>query len=128
MYLVNFQQVSNSADWTDAIELRSEDDGELIDLTDWNVTMQVRYGASANNYVGTFAMPYGVSGTPVLEATTANGLITNPSTGVLTWSFPAASMMQVPAEYYDVGLIITKDAETFQLILGVVPIVNGIVR
>lgn len=126
MFVVMFSQVSNSADWIDTVELTSEDDGQLIDLTGWTVTMQVRYGAAnASSPQTYYAGSFGNLGSPVLVASTANGKLTVPSTGVIQWTFRASELSQVQAGFYDVGLTMTNGTETFQLILGQVPIVNG---
>lgn len=126
MYLVNFARQSNASDWIDTVELRSEDDASLIDLTGWSVTMQV--WPSTYRGAGTNGGWSGWNGgTPVLEATTANGKVTVPSTGVIQWTVRASELADLPAGTYEVGLTMTKSPDTVQILIGQLPIVNGVI-
>ena len=130
MYLVNFPQVSNSADWVETLELTSEDDGTPIDLTGCTITLQVWQQTTrgpGSVYAGAY---YGIpsNSSPVLEATTANGKITVPAPGVIQWAFRVTELNALAAGFYEVGMTIAKSPDTSQLLLGVVPIVNGVVQ
>lgn len=131
MYLINFQQVSNSADWVQSLELTSQDDGEPIDLTGASITLQVWRQTNRGQGAATYSWAAVQQiNQPILEASTSNGKITvDTDTGTITWTFRASTDMNaVPAGYYEVGMIIAKSPDTVQLLLGVLPVVNGAVR
>ena len=129
MYFVNFDQQSNRADWIDTIELRDDEDGQLIDLTGWTITMQVRTktqsGQGSVPYVP-FSI-YGGLSPVVLTGSTTDGSITIPSIGIIQWTFRANAMSNLGPGFYEVGMILFKDPDTVQLAIGLVPIVEGVV-
>lgn len=128
MYLVNFPQVSNSADWIETIELVSADDDTPIDLTGCTITLQVwpqtnrGQGTGLNYYSGAL-----LNNSPLLEASTTNGKLTVPSAGVIQWTFRVSEVSALQAGFYEVGLTIQKSPDTVQVLLGLLPIVNGAV-
>jgi hypothetical protein len=132
MYQFNFKQVSNCADWIESVELTDEDTGDLIDLTGYTITLQVSWqtprgqGFVRGNY-GPGGYGYNGFADNALVASTTNGKITVPSLGVFTWTFRASDMASLAAGNYEVGVIMANPPSTEQLILGVVPIVNGVV-
>lgn len=126
MYQVNFPQQSNASDWIDTIMLTSEDDNTPIDLTGWAVTMQVwpqsQRGAGTGYYGQTW---WNGNSVPLLEASTANGKIVVPDTGVIQWTFRASELANLAPAVYEVGMILTKSPDTVQIVLGQLPVVSG---
>lgn len=132
MYQINFKQVSNCADWIESVELTDEDTGDPIDLTGWTITLQVSWqtprgqGFVRGNY-GPGAYGYSTLAINGITASTTNGKITVPAPGIFTWTFRASDLSGLPAGNYEVGVIMENAPATTQLILGVVPVVNGVV-
>lgn len=129
MYQVNFPQVSNSADWIGQVALVDDDTGEAFDTTGWSITLQVwrqtnrGQGTGAYNWAAVQSINL-----PILEASTSNGKLTTPETGVIQWTFRAtADMNAIPAGFYEVGMIMSKSPDTVQILIGLLPVVNGVV-
>lgn len=129
MYMVNFPETSNAADWIGTVQLNDDDTGDLIDLTGCTVTFMVVPQTARGSGTGGGGWPnvYGNFGTPVLTASTANGKITLPSTGIIQWTFRASEMAGLQAGFYEAGLRIEKSPDTTQILIGQVPIINGAV-
>lgn len=129
MYLVNFPEASNSADWISTLELTDADSGDLIDLTGCTITLQVWTQTQRGPGFVPVNWPNINSqyGTAALTASTSNGKITVPSTGIVQWTFRASEMETLTAGFYEVGMIIEKSSDTTQLMLGVLPVLNGAV-
>lgn len=130
MYMVNFPEVSNAADWIGTVQLNDEDTGDLIDLTGWTITLmvvpQTTRGSGTGGQSGWPNINYQTN-TAVLTASTTNGKITVPSTGIIQWTFRASELETIPAGFYEVGLRMVNSPDTTQIILGNLPIVNGAV-
>ena len=127
MYQVRFPQQSNASDWISTIELKSAIDGTLIDMTGASITLQVWRQTNRGVGTGMYGWDGVYNGTalPVLEATTANGKITVPETGVIQWTFRASELSGLSPGNYEVGMTLTKSPDTIQLLLGELPIVSG---
>lgn len=106
--------VSNKADWIDAYELKDDETGEAIDISEaQEIVVAVRE-------VDTKSV--------VLEASLSGGTITHVDTGTFQWNFTRDQMSGLCARTYDVGLTIKQDDETIQLFIGYVPVLDGVVR
>ena len=130
MYMVNFPETSNVSDWIGTVQLNDDDTGDLIDLTGCTVTfMVVPQTARGSGTGGGGGWPniYSTQTTPVLVASTTNGKITLPSTGIIQWTFRASEMAALPGGFYECGLRIFKSPDTTQILLGQLPIINGAV-
>lgn len=103
--------VSNRADWTDTIELTDATTGELVDLTGATIVLAVRDRR----------------GCLILEASTDNGRITFPITGQIHFEFPVSTVRGIAPGTYDIGLTMTRDDMTEQILIGSVAISNGVV-
>ncbi len=115
MYQGIFDPVSNRADWVGTIQLINEDTGSIItDLTGLEVNMEVRR--------------QGEHCSPRLTATLDNGKFTNQGGGVLEWRFEATEMRSICADTYDVGITMSRDGYVEQELIGIVPIIDGVVR
>src|SRR5262245_29567030 len=101
MYSGSLAPTSNREDWQEAITLTDEDSGDLIDISGCTITMTVR--DLKNKCV-------------VLTGSTTNGEITLPEDGTFLWDFPAEAMGALCQAEYEVGVRITQDDRTAQLI------------
>lgn len=124
MYLGTLDPVSNRASWIDQLRLFDIDDGTAFDISGaTEIVMQVRepegqspWGSEPENRPA------------VLAASLANGKITRPETGVLQWSFTRDEMRTLRKTSYDVGITITMDDETTQIIIAKLPVLGGVVN
>jgi hypothetical protein len=102
---------SNRADWIEAIEIRDDDDNDLIDLTGCEIILTVK----------------DEDGCQVLTGSTADGSIVIVSTGVAEFSFPRSRMANLRADTYEVGGTLSRDGDTMQFLIGQLPVVDGVV-
>lgn len=113
MYIGPLAPVSNKGDWSESIELTDATSGALIDIsTASEITIEVRDVQSRS---------------AVLTGTLTGGVITRISTGVFQWSFTAAQMNALCEKNYEVGVLITMSGQTTQLVIGTLPVLDGIV-
>lgn len=113
MYEARFEPVSNRADWSQPFEIVDEDTGETVtDLTGLSVLVEVREPGTC------YAR---------LSASIDNGKITDQGGGVLEWLFPRSDMTGLCPQSYEIGITLERDDFTTQYLIGIVPIVDGIV-
>lgn len=110
MYTGFFATTSNRADWSEAIVLTDAESGELIDISGCRVTLTV----SDENKCAR------------LTASTDDGTITLPDVGTFQWDFPATQMGGLCPGAYSVGVRISQDERTAQLVIGSVNVMEGI--
>jgi len=124
MYEGTLSTISNRQSWSDSVELRDTDTNGLIDIsTATEIVVQIapRGSVSSNGY-GDIA-----STSPLLTATLANGKVQHVQTGIFQFAFTKSDMRGLCGGIYDVEITIEKDGETESLILGTVPIREGVV-
>lgn len=124
-----FPAISNRQSFVDAVELISDDDDTPIDLT--GCTIQVAIRAQFAPYLYDYGRWPGTntgwtSGARLL-ATTADGSITIPDLGVFVFQFTEAQIASLCPGLYDIACNIARDGEAAQLILGQLPILDGVV-
>lgn len=113
MYQTIFPPVSNRADWVQWCEIVNDDTGEPIeDISDLAITVEVRDQSC---------------GRAALSAGTSNGKVSIIAPGVFQWSFTLPEMSQLCAGTYEIGVTIERDEFTTQLLIGTLPVVDGIV-
>lgn len=110
---IRFPRTSNRSDWRFQLKNTDPTDGTLIDLSPYQITLQVRRRDRCG---------------PVLSASPGDGKVTFPSLGIVEVRFPASEMHCLCADTYEVGATVTDGTDTTQLIIGSVPVVDGIVR
>ena len=112
MYGGSFDSQSNRADWEGSIYLYDGDVGadEYIDLTGCTVTLSLRNERDGLE----------------LSATTDDATITFPDNGYISWVFTASQMASLCPGTYKVGIRISRDDKTMQLLIGTLPIVEGV--
>lgn len=113
MYQANFEPVSNRADWSQPFEIIDDDTNTIItDFTGVSVLVEVREVGSCY---------------PRLTASIDNGKITDQGNGILEWLFPRSEMAVLCANTYEIGVTIERDDFTTQYLIGIVPILDGVV-
>lgn len=110
---IRFPRASNRADWRFRLKNTDPTDGSLVDLSPFSITIQVRRGDRCG---------------PALSVSTPDSRITFPQTGIIDVAFPASQMNALCADTYEIGAIVSDGTETAQLILGSVPVIDGVVR
>jgi hypothetical protein len=115
MYQGSLPPRSNRAGWIFVVEVTDDDTGQDVDLTGATIVLELHH-----------AHPHRRWGT-TLAATTANGKIVT-AIGFFTATFTAIDMKTLCAETYAIGCTVSNaDSEPQQLIIGTVPILDGIV-
>ncbi len=113
MYYVGaLDPISNKTGWLADFELDDAGTGAALDLAGASIVMEVRDPAT---------------GCIVLSATTGNGKIIIVDTGVFRVNVPASETQTVRAGTYEVGAALTLNGESRQLIIGTLPVLDGIV-
>lgn len=116
MFFGALDPVSNKATWSENLELLDSETGDPIDLSAvTEITLEVRDMESHS---------------AVLTGTYTGGevIIVGASTdGVFQWEFSVAQMRALQAKTYDVGCTIEQDGDTVQLIIGHLPVLDGVV-
>lgn len=102
--------VSNTASWRQPFELLDEDTGESVSLTDCTIAFQV-YDPKCKS--------------TVLSATIGDG-ITLLDDAAFEVFFSLTDMETLNARTHTVGCTITKGADVLQIILGDLPVLDGI--
>lgn len=113
MLTATLSPVSNRADWIDAYGLYDIDTEDPIDVSSaTEITVSIRDASSQ---------------AIILTATLSDGSVDHIEDGVFQWSFSASSMRNLCAKTYEVGCTIEIDDQTIQLLIGQLPVVDGIV-
>lgn len=108
--------ISNRADWppSHAFELYDDVDDTVIDLTTATaLTLEVREQGCCS---------------PVLKASLANGDLVLQGTDTFMPTWTAATLGRLCSGTYEVGCTAVVDGKTIQLIIGNLPVLEGIVR
>lgn len=114
MYTGSLEAQSNQATWIGAFYLYDGTVGpdEYIDITGCTVTMTLR----------------DESGRDHLTVSSTDGTITFPENGMFQWEVAESQMNNICAGTYDVGLRISQNDKVVQLLIGSIPILDGIDR
>lgn len=112
MYQVQFVATS-SADWAEAVELIDTDTNLALDVPD-EAAFELAIGDRC--WTGTF------------RASSEDGEITRPADNIIQWRFTREELARFwPLGAYPVGLTMTTDGGTTQLLVGTLTIIDGIV-
>ena len=113
MYIGNLSPASNRATWSESYELTDSETGDLINLSNVDeITLEVRDPSSKS---------------VVLSLTKTASEITIVDTGVFQWRAEASDMRGLSAKTYEVGCVIEQDDDEVQLLIGYLPVLDGIV-
>jgi len=105
--------VSNRATWLESMELVDVDNGEPVDLSGLTeITIVVRDPRTD---------------APQLTLTLTNGDVMILDTGVFGWRADAGNMTTLVEGMYEVGCTVTDGVDTAQLVIGYLPVLDGIV-
>lgn len=131
MYYGHVSTASNRADWQEACVLTDGDTGDLIDISLCRITMTLLRsdrGRQLDAYDQAYYGAYGQNSDIALTGSTDTGEITLPDVGTFEWLFPEDRMSALFAGEYKIGVRISQDSRTMQLIIGTVDIVEGLDR
>lgn len=109
LYRGTFPEISNRADWITEIEIVNDETETPIDILTATFIVEIQ----------------DVGFTPKLIATTENGKVTLPDTGIFRFTFSAEEMAALSEGNYYIGIRMTLDSVRYQLIVAEVPIVEG---
>jgi len=125
MYDGTLSTISNRQSWSDCVELRDNDTRELIDIsTATQIAVQIAPLQSVD--IGGYGdASYG--GSALLTASLTNGKVQHVQTGIFQFAFTKDDMRMLGGGVYNVEIAIEKDGETESLILGTVPVREGVV-
>lgn len=113
MFTGTLEPVSNRATWIANYELTDAETGDLIDLSGVDeITIDIRDPHTR---------------TQMLSATKTGGEIVISDTGVFTWTFSVTQMRTLDPKTYEVGCTLTDNSETVQLLIGMLPVYDGVV-
>lgn len=112
MYIGALPPVSNRASWKLLQEVVDDDTSELVSLSGLTITVEVIDPLDC---------------TTVLSATTANGKVTIVDTGTFQAAFTRDEMATLCARTYQVGVTLADSDDTVQIIIGTLPVLNGVV-
>lgn len=114
MFTGSLKPVSNRATWSVLYNITDAETDEAIDLSNVDqIAIQVRDPRSCS---------------PVLSGTLTGGEVVIVDTGVFQWTFSASQMNALCANTYEVGCTIEQDGETAQILIGTLPVIDGIIR
>ena len=112
MFIGTLSPVSNRADWIDTFQLLDEETNEPIDTSDATaIIIEVR--APSTRCV-------------VLTGSLSSGEIERVETGTFQWHFTADRMRLLCPQDYEIGCTIVKDGITVQLLIGTLPVMDGV--
>lgn len=104
--------VSNRETFQTERQLIDDETDEAIDLTDATIVFEIRQQSSSS---------------AILSATLTNGKIVLLDDTTYQVTFSVTDMRTLSAGTYDVGLTIKRDNFTTQIIIGTLPVMDGIV-
>jgi hypothetical protein len=124
MYEGSLAVLSNRQSWADSVSIIDTDTGEPVDIsTATEIVVQVA-PKQAVDFGG-----YGEQShtSPLLTATLSNGKVQHVQPGMFAFAFTQGEMRALCGGNYDVEITIHKDGEVESLILGTLPIREGVV-
>lgn len=115
--MINLPPVTNSEDWYEVFEAYDEDADGPFDFTGWSLSMTLRSQSDSGR------------GASLLTASDAAEISfpAGRASGQFTLTVPQSTMSRLRVGTYPVGVVMEKDGEKFQLILGLLPVVDGVV-
>jgi hypothetical protein len=103
---------SNRADLLFDVEIKDKATDDFVDLTNADIVVALALTSQT---------------VPTLIGTKADGHCTVMDDGVFRVHFTRAEMVTFPAGDLDIGITITMDGITYQILSGQLPIVHGVV-
>jgi len=115
MLNAKLKPVSNQGDWSTAMQFIDRASGDPVDLGGDSFRLVLRPLAAGGRR------------RPALAGSTVTGELSLPSLGILAVYFPASAMRALEPGTYEVGLSISNGVLTAQVIVGRLPIIDGVV-
>jgi hypothetical protein len=112
MFLGTLDPASTRADWEYIVSLIDHETDEPLDLAGASILAELRDRRS---------------GATVLSASTSNGRISAIDIGTFRILLSASDMRTLRADTYEIGGIYTLNGTTRQFIIGLLPILDGVV-
>lgn len=112
MFRANYPEQSNTADFATTITIKDKTTGEVYDLTDVDVRIEMRAEKCGTR----------------ITAELGDGVVTvaDPTSGEIAINIPASSMSTLAPGAYQLGLML-KDGDAYiQPIIGNVPVCQGL--
>ena len=125
----SLSEASNRASYIECIEILDQETGEPIDLSD---VQEIVFQAISDIYQNFVQFGYGLGfggyiGAQMITATLSGGKITIVQPGVFQVAFTRSEMNTLPGGDYNVGVTIVKDDITTEIIIGILPVREGVV-
>ena len=125
----SLSEASNRASYIECIEILDQETGEPIDLSD---VQEIVFQAISDIYQNYVQFGYGLGfggyiGAQMITATLSGGKIAIIQPGVFQVSFTRGDMNTLPGGDYNVGVTIVKDDITTEIIIGTLPVREGVV-
>ena len=127
-YYGNISTPSNRADWIDTVMVMDDDTGDPIDLSTCSITLTVtnrRRNPNIYTGIGGYYGPLFLD-LIILTGSTGTGEITGVDLGTFQWHFTAGQMNNLPQGEYVIGVRITQDDQSMQVMIGTVTVMEGI--
>lgn len=130
MFRSAFPAITNRQSFIDEVEVLDADDGTPVDLTGCRIVVGIRlrhYQGWGWDYWPYPAAPSLYVDAPRLVASTDDGTVTIPDLGVFFFNFTFTQIASLRPAIYDVGATVTRDGEEVELLLGQLPVLDGVV-
>jgi len=132
MFHAKLKEVSNCGDWALPIQFVDRASGTLVDLSGDTFYLAVVPTAPppGSSFRGRYSYDSNQSSlhrTPVLTGSTLTGELQVTGPGMLYVYFPVARLRGLAPGMYRVGLTCTNGSQTVQIIVGMLPVRDGIV-
>src|SRR5689334_13981783 len=112
MFIGTLDPASTRADWEYTVAFVDSDTDEPLDLAGAALLLELRDRAS---------------GAVVVSASLANGRVSAIDTGVFRIAVAAADMRALRADTYEVGGVFALNGATRQFMIGLLPVLDGVV-
>lgn len=103
--------ITNREDWTETI-IVSDQNGSPIDISSSEIVVAIKDRERR---------------CVALSGSKSDGTIAVHALGTFSWTFPASRTRALMAGTYDVGCTITTNGVTSQLLVGSLPVIDGVV-
>ena len=110
MFNGTLDPVSNRETWFGAFTFLDEETGDPIDISN----------------VSAIVLEVMDNGSAVLSGSLGDE-ISHGETGQFTWEFSATSMRALDPKTYKVGATLTQNSQTVQILIGTLPVLDGVV-
>lgn len=112
MFIGTLDPTSTRQGWQLAVDLVDQDTDEALDITGAVINVEVRDPNTTGN---------------VLSGSTSDGHVTIVDTGTFYINFTDGDTQNMRPDTYEVGAILTLNGATIQVMIALLPILDGIV-